>query len=417
MPSDKVQYQYDKLDEIAQTASSKSEAAAAVRQRLNQQLQVLQDGGWVGAGAVTFFNEMNSQIFPAMTKLETAFDNLSAVLRRASEMMRDAEQQCAAGFKGDGGGALNGGSTGGSGGGSTGGGASGSGGGMTTQKAVAKGIDILSKLLGIGDGGSDLLKGVFKNVDSFGEFSKKAHLGTIGNVLALVSVGVDNWGKPDFFEKIADKTASLGVNMLLTKNPVGAAITIASDVNQIVGQGASFGASQLNSIANDPGLGQSIARFDSTLSNADAGAVIDSAGTVIVDYMQTHFAGMKEVWNNPTPLNIAMAMTPGGLFGVGLMGDNGMAAEMGQNSLVMLGNAADFVVGVAQTPSAYADLAENSMRVGLQEMGLSRGFSEAASGAFGFAADAFIAGTNPLGFASSYLPSFDFSDAAKGLFQ
>ncbi|MBK8137997.1 MAG: WXG100 family type VII secretion target [Chloroflexi bacterium] len=414
----KVQFQYEKIDEVAQVAASQSDATAQMRQRLLQQLQVLEDGGWIGEGAKTFFNEMHGLMLPAVARLETVFDELSAVLRRASDAMREAEEQAAGLFRGEGGGALNGGGSGGSGGGGSGGGSGGTGGGGSggSQSAIAKGIDVLSKLLGIGDDGAGLLKGLFKNVDKFGEFSEKFKLGPVGDVLSIVAVGVENWGKPDFFEKIGDKTVSVGLEMLLTKNPYGAAVMVISDINQLVGQGGSFVASQINEGVNDPGLGDSIKNFDTTISNADAGGVLDSVGTVGVDFVQAHVAGLKEIWNNPTPLNIAQALMPGGLANVGLASDPALAKEMAQNSAVMLGTAADFVVGVVQLPSAYIDLGENSLRVGLHEAGLSQGASETISSALGTAADLAMFGINPIGTVVGHLPTVDLSGFAKSLF-
>lgn len=417
----KVQFQYEKIDEIAQVAAGQSVASAQMRQRLIQHLQGLEDGGWIGEGAKTFFNEMHGLMLPAVSRLETALDQLSAVLRRASDAMREAEEQAAALFRGERGGAPSGGDggggtgsgSGGSDGGSTGGG-SGSSSGL--QPAIAKGIDVLSKLLGIGDDGAGLLKGMFKNIDKFGEFSEKFKLGPVGDVLSIVAVGVENWGKPDFFEKIGDKTVSVGLELLLTKNPYGAAVMVVSDINQLVGQGGSYVAGLINEGVNDPGLSESIKHFDTTLSNADAGGVLDSVGTVGVDLIQANIAGIKEVWNNPTPLNIIQAITPGGLMGVGLMSDPAMAKELAQNSVVMLGTAADLVIGVAQMPSAYIDLGENAMRVGLHEAGLSEGVSETVSSAVGTAADLAMFGINPLGTIVGHLPSVDLSGMAKSLF-
>jgi WXG100 family type VII secretion target len=421
VPSDKVQFQYEQLEKIAQSANTHADGAAAMRQRLAQHMQTLVDGGWFGEGAETFYNEMEQDIFPAVVRLERALEALGGVVLRASDMMREAEEQAANGFK-TGSGGLNGGGASGGGNGATNGGSAGGGGstggsGPSGLKAtIAKGIDVLSKMLGIGDSGAELLKGMFKNVDSFGEFSQKFKLGPVGDVLSIVAVGVENWGQPDLIEKLGDKTVSVGLEMLLTKNPYGAAVMLVSDANQLIGQGTSFAASQLNELANDPRLGESIKNFDTTISNADAGGVLDSAGTVVVDVFQAHVSGFKELWNNPTPLNIATAVMPNGLMTLGLISDPDMAREMGQNSLVMLGTTADFVVGVAQLPSSYIDLAENSMRVGLHELGVSESVSETASSVFGKAADAVMFGVNPIGTLIGQLPPIDLSGMAKSLF-
>ena len=122
MPSDKVQFQYEQLEKIAQSANTHADGAAAMRQRLAQHMQTLVDGGWFGEGAETFYNEMEQAIFPAVVRLERALEALGGVVLRASDMMREAEEQAANGFKTGSGGLNGGGTAGGGNGGTTGGG-------------------------------------------------------------------------------------------------------------------------------------------------------------------------------------------------------------------------------------------------------------------------------------------------------
>src|SRR5690606_3688575 len=120
-----------------------------------------------------------------------------------------------------------------------------------------------------------------------------------------------------------------------------------------------------------------------TLKNADLGNVIDGVSAVGVDFVQAGMDGVKEVFNNPTPLNVLQAVTPGGLVGIGLGSNPDRLSEMGRNTLIALGHTADFAVGAVTMGPAFVDVAENSMRVGMHQAGFSEGFSETASSVFG----------------------------------
>lgn len=417
MPSDKVQYQYEQLEKIAQSANSHADGAAAMRQRLAQHMQSLVDGGWIGEGAETFYNEMEHEIFPAVTRLERALEALGGVVLRASDMMREAEEHAANGFK-TGSGGLNGGGATGGGNGATGGGTAGgsSGGGLIGK--IGDKIKFISKFFGVTDGTLNLMQKLGQNVGNWGAKLKWA--GPVGDALSLIGGGLQAWDSPNAAEAFGEKLTSFGLEKAIgASHPVAAAVLIVNDVNQIAGTGVSFAASQLNESINDPGLGQSITRFDSTLKNADLGNVIDGVSAVGVDFVQAGMDGVREVFNNPTPLNVLQAMTPGGLVTVGLGSNPDRVTEMGRNTLITLGHTADFLVGAVTMGPAYVDVAENTMRVGLHQAGFSQGFSETASAVFGDVASSMMTG-NPLSGALYDLmgsgPKIDFSDMAAGLF-
>lgn len=422
MPSDKVQYQYEQLEKIAQNANTHADGAAAMRQRLAQHMQTLVDGGWFGEGAETFYNEMEHEIFPAVMRLERALEALGGVVLRASDMMREAEEQAANGFK-TGSGGLNGGGSAGSGngatsGGSTGGGNSTGGGGPGLIGKIGDKIKFISKFFGVTDNSFKLMEQLGKAAGDWGKKLKWA--GPVGDALSLIGGGLQAWDSPNSAEAFGEKLTSFGLEKAIGLHPVGTAVLLASDANQLVGTGASFGAGLINEGVNDAQLGTSITRFDATLKNADVGNVIDGVAAVGVDFVQAGIDGVKEVFNNPTPLNVLQAVTPGGMVAIGLGSNPGRLSEMGRNALITLGHTADFAVGAVTMGPAYVDLAENSMRVGLHNAGFSQGFSETASSVFGDVASTIISAGNPVGGllydAMSYAPKIDFSDMASSLF-
>lgn len=96
---DKVQMKYEELEQIAARIAEWSGRTTDTLNKLNQQYQVLEGGGWVGRGFDKFSNELTGPVFKAMTKLSDVLENLSNVVRQASERMQQAEQECAARFR------------------------------------------------------------------------------------------------------------------------------------------------------------------------------------------------------------------------------------------------------------------------------------------------------------------------------
>lgn len=422
MPSDKVQFQYEQLEKIAQSANTHADGAAAMRQRLAQHMQSLVDGGWYGGGAETFYNEMEQEIFPAVVRLERALEALGGVVLRASDMMREAEEQAANGFK-TGSGGLNGGGSAGGGNGATGGSSTGGGSaggssspGLATQ--IGDKIKFISKFFGVTDGTLGLMEKLGHTAGTWG--SKLKWAGPVGDALSLIGGGLQAWDSPNAAEAFGEKLTSFGLEKAIgASHPVAAAVLIVNDVNQIAGTGVSFAAGQLNAGVNDAQLGTSITRFDATLKNADLGNVIDGVSAVGVDFVQAGFDGVKEVFNNPTPLNVLQAVSPGGLVAIGLGSNPERLTEMGRNTLITLGHTADFVVGAVTMGPAYVDLAENSMRVGLHQAGFSQSFSETASSVFGDVASSMMSGSPLTGALYDLMgsgPKIDFSDMAASLF-
>ena len=97
--SDRIRYQYESLEAFARKFSDHAAETEQVRARLNSQLTVLENGGWLGEGAKRFSAEMREQILPALDNLVRALDGANAGILRASEMMREAEEEAAALFR------------------------------------------------------------------------------------------------------------------------------------------------------------------------------------------------------------------------------------------------------------------------------------------------------------------------------
>lgn len=102
MSADLIQAKYDELDSIAKRFQSESEAQQQLLQQVKAAVNNLQQGGWEGEGATAFFAEMDSEIFPTMQRLDAALESASSVTLNVSQIIRDAEEEAAALFQGDG---------------------------------------------------------------------------------------------------------------------------------------------------------------------------------------------------------------------------------------------------------------------------------------------------------------------------
>lgn len=96
---DKVQMKYEELDQIAARIAEWSSRTDDTLQKLNQQYQVLEGGGWIGRGFDKFSDELTGPVFTAVKKLSDVLDQLANVIRQASDRMQEAEQECAGRFR------------------------------------------------------------------------------------------------------------------------------------------------------------------------------------------------------------------------------------------------------------------------------------------------------------------------------
>lgn len=100
MSSDIIQAKYDELETIARQFGDRAQRIGELRSQLQRSAQPLEQGGWQGVGSAAFFREMSGQIYPATQRLRLALEEARAVTLQASEIMRRAEQEASALFRG-----------------------------------------------------------------------------------------------------------------------------------------------------------------------------------------------------------------------------------------------------------------------------------------------------------------------------
>lgn len=90
-----VRANYDDLARIAGVFEREADRMRQSLQGIQRTVEVLQNGDWIGQGATTFYQEMNSEVLPAMKRLESALEAAGRTTREISRVMRASEEEVA----------------------------------------------------------------------------------------------------------------------------------------------------------------------------------------------------------------------------------------------------------------------------------------------------------------------------------
>lgn len=132
MPAPKVRSDHDALRQLARQFNDSSSNTHQMLQNLKSKMGELRGKDWIGKGADKFYAEMDSSVFPSLQRLTKALGHSAQITVKISQVMKQAEDDAAALFKGgDGGGGAAGGGAGGAPGAGGGGSPSGGGGGSS----------------------------------------------------------------------------------------------------------------------------------------------------------------------------------------------------------------------------------------------------------------------------------------------
>ncbi len=99
MSAPKVRSDYDELHKIAQAFLAEAEAIGKTTRAIKEQMQALQGGDWIGAGAQKYFQEMNGQVLPTLGRLQNALDEAAQATEHISATMHQAEQEASRCFQ------------------------------------------------------------------------------------------------------------------------------------------------------------------------------------------------------------------------------------------------------------------------------------------------------------------------------
>ena len=102
MAAEIIQANYEELEALAGRFQQQADLIQQITQRVNRSASALKDGGWQGKGIDAFTREMDSQIFPAVNRLEQALAEAQKTTLQISAVMRAAEEEAASRFNGEG---------------------------------------------------------------------------------------------------------------------------------------------------------------------------------------------------------------------------------------------------------------------------------------------------------------------------
>ncbi|HLF01431.1 MAG TPA: WXG100 family type VII secretion target, partial [Anaerolineales bacterium] len=94
----RIRADHDQLAQIARNFGNQADRVRSTQQSLNQNVQTLKSGDWIGKGATAFYREMDQTIFPAVKRLGEALSQAQKVTQQISRLMQEAEQSISAIF-------------------------------------------------------------------------------------------------------------------------------------------------------------------------------------------------------------------------------------------------------------------------------------------------------------------------------
>ena len=95
MPAPKIRADHDQLNQIASRFGRQASDVQKSLKRVKGEVDTLQGGDWVGKGATAFYNEMDSEVLPALTRLASALYAAQKVTDQISKILQAAEDEAA----------------------------------------------------------------------------------------------------------------------------------------------------------------------------------------------------------------------------------------------------------------------------------------------------------------------------------
>jgi len=91
--AEEIRADYDQLDEVANRFAKQAQVAEQLKKSLQSKMEPLENGDWIGQGSDAFFEEMNSDIMPAVERLIDVLQDASAVAKEIIQKLKQAEEE------------------------------------------------------------------------------------------------------------------------------------------------------------------------------------------------------------------------------------------------------------------------------------------------------------------------------------
>ncbi len=96
--ADEVKADYEQLEEVANKFSNQSEEIQQMLQTVKNNMDKLEPD-WIGRGSEAFFSEMQSEVLPAVMRLQQALEEANRVTKEVVQTMQDAEEEASSPFR------------------------------------------------------------------------------------------------------------------------------------------------------------------------------------------------------------------------------------------------------------------------------------------------------------------------------
>lgn len=97
--TDEIRADYEEMEQIANRFANQSQAIQEMLQKVRSSMEKLENGDWIGRGSDAFFNEMNSDILPAVDRLVQALDEGNRTAKDISQTVQQAEEEASSRFR------------------------------------------------------------------------------------------------------------------------------------------------------------------------------------------------------------------------------------------------------------------------------------------------------------------------------
>jgi WXG100 family type VII secretion target len=93
-----IKVSYEAIQKYQNSFRGQETAVQQTTQKLTKVIEQLRGGDWIGEGATAFFNEMDSEVIPAMKRLQSAMSEGDRVSKEIEKIQHETESSIEALF-------------------------------------------------------------------------------------------------------------------------------------------------------------------------------------------------------------------------------------------------------------------------------------------------------------------------------
>jgi WXG100 family type VII secretion target len=91
--SDMISVDYNQLSGVAQQFEQESMRVKKLMNDIDAQINTLRRGGWIADAATRFYQEMDNEVMPGVSRLQQALNQAASTCRDIATTMDDADQE------------------------------------------------------------------------------------------------------------------------------------------------------------------------------------------------------------------------------------------------------------------------------------------------------------------------------------